>query len=795
MFSGLNKRIRKKTKAVNEYKKIKDRELTKDEKKELEALEKDLKKLKGELKLKIAQAATRKAISLIVSVISTICSAIAALGSTFFIVLIVIVLLVTVIAGVMSTTLTTNGVFTPDIENRPGAVSKGAPGARYEFNKTDMGLLSSNYEKNIYMLAWLWTNVKQMSNDEITLPITNALGETIYEYGTSFFQTYTYEYEDNNLINEVACGFPSGGGVSQVCQGLYQCNTRDFNTDALNYWKRFGYTSLEEVTAAAWGTLEHEAVLKAPEGLNPQVYNGYEPLVKACANNNYTATVHDAAYQVMYAGYINGFYRNALTTGNGGHTYTSYYQSACKAHGLDASDKEVHDWFLSSLAYVFHAGSMRGSFTNNSNRDAACTAVFDYLAYVYKNYYMGKGWDAYNADAAGDWGSPKGVSNKYMLENAYNYTNYASAGKAAFGKSADPYGASKETYMRNSKGELVLSNNMAYMWYNSLNKNMRAIADIILKVFNYDGSVVTNKYPGSQGAYAHIVGWASSIGGTSRLNAVFEQLDIEWTLDSLGYICYAQLGIPVTTTGVNPAIVVDTFDTSKPSYWQKDWFKTIDESEWSLPIDFGEDGGKSHISSLFGYRDYNNNEFHCGLDMLYNDVVAQLNAGAYDNIPIYAMHSGEIINITHNNKSCGNYVMYECTWRSFNEETGEWGYKTGRFLCMHMSKVAENLAVGDKIKTGQIIGYMGNTGGVAAHLHLQMSTTGVNRAIGDSGIRNMVTELPFFTWLTGYQGYVERKNSSGGYADGRLNGKPIDLGWSNEDGTNADTATNSDEHP
>ena len=125
MFSGLNKRIRKKTKAVNEYKKIKDRELTKDEKKELEALEKDLKKLKGELKLKIAQAATRKAISLIVSVISTICSAIAALGSTFFIVLIVIVLLVTVIAGVMSTTLTTNGVFTPDIENRPGAVSKG----------------------------------------------------------------------------------------------------------------------------------------------------------------------------------------------------------------------------------------------------------------------------------------------------------------------------------------------------------------------------------------------------------------------------------------------------------------------------------------------------------------------------------------------------------------------------------------------------------------------------------------------------------------------------------------------
>ena len=45
----------------------------------------------------------------------------------------------------------------------------------------------------------------------------------------------------------------------------------------------------------------------------------------------------------------------------------------------------------------------------------------------------------------------------------------------------------------------------------------------------------------------------------------------------------------------------------------------------------------------------------------------------------------------------------------------------GRFYAAHMQRVAEDLQVGDKVRAGDVIGYVGDTGnarGGAPHLHL-----------------------------------------------------------------------------
>lgn len=772
---------------IDELKHKRDKQhkvLTTKEKTELESLQRKYKDTRNKIIVKTTGKVAVKVVKAIVGFISSLISTLVALlgtvGMVILIVVVVVIILITVLSSLVGSDWFKNIGLTTTIPQR------GTAGARYEFNSADLDILESEYSKNIYLTAWLWTNVKEMSGDSITISIANAMGEPIYEYGGGFFNMYDTTYE-NNLISDYACGFPTSADASNICQGLYQCNSSDFNEDALNYWGNYGYTSLEEVTAKAWEGIPRGDLsggLKAPTGADAYVYSYWDD---AKAKGDYTATVYDAGYQVMYAGYINGSYRKALTGDNvGAHTYKTYYQNACETYGLDASSEAVHNWFLNSIAYVFHAGSMSGSFTSDTYKDMALNAAFDYLGYIYSNYYAEADSIAYDLDNYANWGTPGGASNKIMLENTYSYTKAVEAGNRAFGTNCEPFDTSSETYMSSFDGNKVLENNIAHLWYNSLDGERKENADIFRKAFMYDTSVVDSLYPGSQGAYAHLAGWATALGGTSRLNYVFDQLDIEWTINDKGYICYkgGNGGIAINTVGVNPAVVVDKFDSSKPSYWQKDWFETLDESEWAYPIDYG-DGTAAHISSLFGERDYNNNEFHCGLDMAYLDAATK----DYKTMPIYAMHDGKIINITENHHNCGNYIMYECTWKVFDSASGEWKYKTGRFLYMHMAAFAEGLSEGQTINKGDILGYMGGTGGVAVHLHMQMSTTGVSEALADSGIRNISTELPFTTWWNGYESYVE----SG--IDGRLKGAPIKLGYSTSDGKNADTATNSDEHP
>ena len=792
-LTKLRAKLAKSKKREKELKGIKDRALTVDEQKELDSIKKDKKVYTKQ----IAIEAAKKVAKAIISIVSKIISGVVALcGSMFGIIILIVLILMIVVTTILGSVVTTTVVVSNSAEGTSGNLSingsssrRGLTGDPYVFNTEDLNKLDDYYAKNLYILAWLWTNVKTADSD-ISLPLTNAMGIPIFEYGNSFFRTYTHEYDDN-LISEYACGFPSPSKDSNgnkipnnmVCQGLYQCNSGDFDDNFASYWQGKGM-SKEQILAAVWeGIRDTSKALDAPAGADDWIYqkNG---LPEAKAAGDYSGTVYDIGYQVAYAAYINGSYKDALKKeGTSGHTYKEYYDAACKKYGIDGQNDVTLRWFGASIAYLYHAGGMFGSFDNVEDNKNVHYALFDYLGYTYKMLYDGRSFAEYNLDGTGiDWGH-KGGSNQAMLCNVYDYDKTVSGGQSAYGHSGASLFTSGKTSLQDSAGVAVLDKNMATLWYESIKgTDMQAKADYYQEVFRGQHGTSTVL---TQGSWAGLSGWVTAAAGTSRLNAVFKQLNIEWDINDEGFIVCGNADIEIKTTGYNPAIAVDTFDNSKRSWWQKDWFEQIDESEWCYPIAYKQDLSGGYISSLFGERDYNKNEFHCGIDTCYTNG-SSLSTEA---LPEYAMHSGRVTKIEHNNASCGNYIQYESTWRVFDVQEDKWKYKTGRFLYMHMADIDSSLKEGSQVNRGQLLGHMGTTGGVPLHLHVQLATTGIKGASKDNGIRNIACELPFFTWIKGYQGYVE----SG--TDGRLNGAPIKLEYSDADGSNADKATNSDEHP
>jgi hypothetical protein len=100
------------------------------------------------------------------------------------------------------------------------------------------------------------------------------------------------------------------------------------------------------------------------------------------------------------------------------------------------------------------------------------------------------------------------------------------------------------------------------------------------------------------------------------------------------------------------------------------------------------------ITSGFGYRDFQGGEFHRGLDF-----------GATEGEPIFASKAGEVITSSFH-YSWGNHIVIQ-------HEDGMVS------LYAHQSKLVAQ--VGQHVKQGQLIGYVGNTGNsFGAHLHLEI---------------------------------------------------------------------------
>lgn len=132
----------------------------------------------------------------------------------------------------------------------------------------------------------------------------------------------------------------------------------------------------------------------------------------------------------------------------------------------------------------------------------------------------------------------------------------------------------------------------------------------------------------------------------------------------------------------------------------KDKEKLIASIPAIQPVDFYD---LRRIGSLFGYRTdpfYKVMKFHEGIDFT-----------AAVGTPIYATGDGVVASAEYNSGGYGNEIMLN---HGFNYET--------RYA--HLSKI--KVKVGQRVKRGEIIGLMGNTGkSTAPHLHYEVLKAGV----------------------------------------------------------------------
>ena len=104
------------------------------------------------------------------------------------------------------------------------------------------------------------------------------------------------------------------------------------------------------------------------------------------------------------------------------------------------------------------------------------------------------------------------------------------------------------------------------------------------------------------------------------------------------------------------------------------------------------------ISSYFGYRTdpvYKVSKFHSGIDF-----------AAAVGTPVFATGDGEVVSAERNHWGYGNMLTIDHGY----------GYKTNY---AHLSKFA--VKKGQKVKRGQVVGYVGNTGkSTGSHLHYEV---------------------------------------------------------------------------
>ena len=119
--------------------------------------------------------------------------------------------------------------------------------------------------------------------------------------------------------------------------------------------------------------------------------------------------------------------------------------------------------------------------------------------------------------------------------------------------------------------------------------------------------------------------------------------------------------------------------------------------------------GYKYISSPYGYRNHpisGKYKFHKGVDIAGSGIKGK---------PIVAAADGVVSIATYNSGGYGYYVMV-------NHGTGEDG-KTYSTLYAHMTKYI--VSVGQKVKKGQTIGYVGTTGASTGyHLHFEVRVNG-----------------------------------------------------------------------
>jgi murein DD-endopeptidase MepM/ murein hydrolase activator NlpD len=130
---------------------------------------------------------------------------------------------------------------------------------------------------------------------------------------------------------------------------------------------------------------------------------------------------------------------------------------------------------------------------------------------------------------------------------------------------------------------------------------------------------------------------------------------------------------------------------------QRPTYKDKDGIFWALPVDY------RRRSSDYGYRTHpvtgEKEKKHNGVDLT-----------APTGTPIYATRSGKVTFVGYQEKGAGNYV-------NIQHDNG--------YISTYMHMDSYIVKRGDYVVIGQLIGYVGNTGGsTGAHLHFGIKKNG-----------------------------------------------------------------------
>lgn len=629
-------------------------------------------------------------------------------------------------------------------------------GEHYVFSMQDYSLLPSMYLKNMYVQAWLLTNAKDALGSSASVPY--MMGINNYEYGPKFFRLYDADYEDYS-ITEYLCG-ASNLNSSNLAQGIYQWL---LNNGGSSFYPSV-YNSVFSDTYTVdkvWGDIPHLETLKD----DVIVDNGYAPLWTQYGN---TGSLDNSPWNIAVSvgAMVSNYEKYAVTSLDKdmfkGHAYKKFYEAACKRQKLDPNDAGVKNWVSSSIYYLVHAG---GAWTNNMTEsvyDAWGYASFDYLVYAYRMYP--------DIALSEDYHSVKAMKSLSVVDLKASALGTQISQANSAGKSFNTsFAITDGGNVMFAKDGVVLQKTLMQGWYDSLPGDYKHYADdfgAMYTYYSYSGGTQIGS-GNRQAAYAVGVAPTMMAIGNMKLNLIFDSLGREFVIDSQGYVCNPKAEESGNGNGTNGGSDVPNgaangeFSAGLRSMGSNghkysnirdsSWFVTLDNSEWSNPLSPTTSGG-FRVSSRYGWRQLNGGwDWHAGMDMVYKSP--PVDATKWNPMcPVYAMHDGKVTRIKDYYDSAGKYITYSVSYMRN-------GVKVTRYITyMHMSEIDKK--EGDTVKKGELIGYMGNSGGLyALHLHMQIGV--LDRPNGKPGLLDIETELPFVTQYAGYHAWDNGVGYSG----------------------------------
>lgn len=675
------------------------------------------------------------------TVIQTVVSFVQLIGVNFLIYAILLMSVIGIIAIIVGMLIQaiTNGLAGLDglFDGKP---TKQTVGAKYVWNETDLNKFTDEWSRNLYRLGWIITANKELYNSDVSIEL--MMGLPVAETGSNFYPTGTDHREPT---------ITSGAGKNWNSYSIAKYATvgGDFPWNG-TYDYITGLYAIDANLAQQAGDIKYTWGCPAENMLaTDTIGTRHEGYISTYADGDVMKSVYSVAYSVAYT--INSYEnsRNAVFNkdaeyGNA-HMYHKYWVKAAEKYGLNAEDEKTQRQIYTLMYYLLHAG---GVWSYTDIADDFNTFVFDYTAYLLTNVLSEDITNIRLVEQYSTTPDVKNITNVVMRGAARGNANINHAQATVWNEPVLTNGSYLE--VNTAEGWKTIEDTTVGLWLDYNTSLNTAEANKLVAVYKKT-YLHTNETLVRQANYAVSTCICTVATGASRLKYLFDTLNIQYTTNDEGYICYAG-GQHGDSGAVPDGYIGGDFELAEKvngytNVRDNTWFVQLDNTEWSNPLNPNINGG-IEVTSRYGYRMYNGWTWHSGMDMVYKTRATDIEV-LRENYPEYAMHDGVVVAVNDDiNSNAGRYVHYKVTYMRDGKEA------TVYFTYMHLSKIADGIGVGSQIKAGEIIGYMGGSAsgseyGVGVHLHISMST---NPTVGGNpGRIDIETELPFVTMYSGYR--------------------------------------------